>query len=186
MSDIKKITRELGDSYRKWKFFEKDKDKCKKEFFSLVDAEIGILAERIVEIEAPSPEIAHELVTKRYPRWEIENWREVRTTEGTNEFEFIIKENPKFKTHSFINPEDQMVYTRQVQSGSAILDDERLQEVDPDLYEAVTYVPEPERRLKSLDDLTPSQLAKLQEFMYEGPPVVKLAAPRKAKPEELE
>jgi hypothetical protein len=46
--------------------------------------------------------------------------------------------------------------------------------------------PESQRVLRPLDSLDADTLAALSEYIYEGKPTVKLAAPRKAKAEELE
>lgn len=185
-SELDKVTNELGYQYRVWKGAEKKKEESKKQFFELVNNEVNMLAERLVEISARDEAQAFDIVKMRYPRWIICDFRCTKVMESKRVFEFIIEENREYKTHSFTNPTDGLVYTRQVVAGSPQIDDERLREDDPELYEAVTYVPEPERQLRPLDELTDVEMAKLSEYMYEGAPIVKLAAPRKAKPEDLE
>jgi len=89
------------------------------------------------------------------------------------------------ESFEYVNRHDGYVYSRQMNVGSPTLDDERLQKEDPQLWEDITYIPEPERTLRPLEDLTPEQLARIGDYLLKGKSVAKLAAPRKAKPEEL-
>jgi len=78
------------------------------------------------------------------------------------------------------------VYQKQIVAGSIMFDDKRLKNDHPDIYNKVTFIPEPERQLKPFEEIDDELLAILQDYIYEGKPIVKLAAPRKAKQEELE
>lgn len=100
-------------------------------------------------------------------------------------FRMIDNEVGKDEAFEFVNATDGFVYTRQISKGAPSLDDERLREEDPELWEEITYVPEPERTLKPLDDLTPEQLARLGDYLVAGRQTVKLGAPKKVKPEDL-
>lgn len=174
----------LGQEYRAWKEAEGKKDELRKEFFKLVTEEVSDqLEEKYVTVTAILEEDVRDYVAKKYPRWEIIDLRPEGTIQDL--WEVIIEENPEYKTYSYVDHDHGYVYTKQVSSGSMYVDDERLQQKDPDLYEQVTYVPEPERKLRSLEELEPELLARLSEYLYEGRPKVSLAAPRKAKPEEL-
>ena len=85
----------------------------------------------------------------------------------------------------YVNKTDGLVYSRQISNGAPLLDDERLREEDPELWDQITYIPEPERTLKPLDELDPELLAKVGSYLITGRVTTKLGAPRKAKPEEL-
>lgn len=185
---LHELTAELGKAYKTWKSGETSKDNLRKDFFQSVTDRYanskGELEERYVVVDGTDLDVAEAKLRQKYPRWDI---LDIRVDEGyPDRFEAIIVERPEFKPYTFVNPTDGMVYTKQVSAGSIYVDDERLAQENPDLWEKVSYVPEPERQLRSLDDLAPDVLAELAEYMYEGPPKVSLPAPRKAKPEELE
>lgn len=95
---------------------------------------------------------------------------------------FLEATEDKGDSFSYVNSLDGNVYTRST-SKSYMLDDERLQQEDPELYEAVTYVVE-QRQLKQIEDLTADQQAALQPYMY-AKGSVRFLAPRQASEEEL-
>lgn len=182
MSNLGDITSKLGEEYRAWKAHEKTKEAARKEFFSAVNQHLsGKRAEKLVEVAAPSEEQARQELERRYPAWSIDDMRV--SSEGR--YEAIIVENPEFQKFTFVNSEDGYVYGRSVSSGSIFLDEDRLQAENPELWERVTFVPEPQRQLKSFDELSKEDLAALTDFMYEGKPSVRLLPPRKATEEEL-
>lgn len=110
---------------------------------------------------------------KEKNRWKDEFFRMADTAAGTDQpFEHV-------------NKKDGFVYTRQISKAAPSLDDERLREEDPELWEEITYIPEPERVLKPLEELSPEQLAKIGEYLVAGRVSVKLGAPKKAKPEDI-
>lgn len=192
MSDLADITRRLGEAHRQWKDGEKTKAQLKDEFFEVITQQMmsGDLAEKLYEVHEPVRENeAIELAEQYNPGWEVSAIRAVQFDYEDGEsipgWEVILVEDPQYKAFQYVNSDDEMVYTKSIVAGSIQLDDERLKECDPDLYEQVTYVPEPERRLRPLDELPDIVLAKLQKYMYEGKPIVKFPAPRKAKAEEL-
>lgn len=143
---------------------------------------------------------------KKRPGWIIDDWRESPDHEGI--YEIIVRENPEFQP--FTIEYDGKVWGRQVVAGSTFVDDERLKEADEDLWFEVTAFPNEDfvldlvyetgmdaelvedhisqvaarhgigRQLKSLKDLDPETLAKLQPYIFEGKPTVKLPAPKKA------
>lgn len=184
MSDLDAVTEQLAKAYESWKSGEKAKNKLRDEFFDAVNTEIGgnSLAEKYASVNAPDEASARDRLKKQYPAWTVD---EIRQGED-DLWEAVLIENPNFVSFTYVNKEIGVVFQKQVSSGSIYIDDERLAEEDPDLYEEVTYVPEPERQLKDLESLPPHILAKLADYIYEGKPTVKLAAPRKAKDEELE
>lgn len=175
------VTSRLGEAYRAWKSSEKEKDEYRKRFFELADEALeGTTVLERVEVEAESAEEALAQVEKRFPQWRVQDIRSL----NNGWFQVIIEEDPSLRPYQFVNPDDGQVYSRQVSSGTMHLDEERLQADDPELFEAVTYIPQ-ERQLRSLEELEPEQVARLQEYLYEGRPRVKLAPPREAKPEEV-
>lgn len=180
---LKEVTAMLGSDYKFWKAAERDKNDMKDRFFELATEALQqeTLATDVLVLEAKDADEAEELAKKQRPRYKI-----VKLHKKGDQWVVIVEEDPALTPFIYVNPEDGMVYQRQVVEGSPMLDDERLQEEAPDLWEEITYIPEPERKLKPLDTLTGEQLAALQPFLYSAKPSVKLAAPRKAKPEELE
>ena len=137
-------------------------------------------AEKFVLVEAKSLDDDIALSEKLYP-----GWIPLSATKTDNGFDVHLKENAEFKPFTFVNPDDGMVYQKQIVGGSVMFDDERFNEDHPDLYHVVTYMPEPKRELRPLEDMSDEQIAIIQDYIYEGKPIVKLAAPRKAKEDEL-
>lgn len=169
---LKVVATELGKSYLAWKSNERKKDTARKKFFKLATEDLvqSELAEDVVEIEATDAEQARDLISKKYPAWSVETVREHPDREGW--FEAIIQENPDLLPYALV--EGGFKIKRVVSKGQTFIDDERLLAEDPDLWHTVTYVPEPERRLHSLDDLDSPTLAKLQPYIYEGEPKISL------------
>lgn len=178
---IEDVTKKLGEEYKAWKAHEKSKNDLRQAFFDLVNTFVGPPASQVIQVYGPTEGQVREKLETRYPAWDIQA---IRPTKD-NFFEVELQEKPEYMPFKFANPEDGMLYARQVSSGSPQIDDEALKEAEPELYEAVTYEVT-ERRFKDFDELDHDQLARLQTFVYEGRPTIKLASPRKAKPEELE
>lgn len=206
---LTEILDDLDSAYGEWKGGEKDKNKYKDEFFKLAVEALKdeTQAEKVVEIRASNTVQAGEIIGQRYPTWELDDIRKHPDREGY--FEAIIRENPYYQ--SFSIDHNGKTYQRQVISGSAMLDDERLQRDDPELWKKVSdfehratleniiyecgidgqEVAEKldnlgeayglPRQLKPLEDLDPEVLAQLQEYMYEGKPTIKFPAPKKVK-----
>lgn len=216
MTNLTDVTRQLGTHYLSWKEFETSKNECKNRFFEAVTEKIRnewVPVEKYAICDALSEAEARKELERMHSGWLIDTIRENPDAQG--EWEAIMVEDPELKAFTYVNPEDGMVYTRQVVSGSPTLDDERLKAEDPDLWREITYVPhfdaiigvmyefgvdgvqmdkfdrlwdicEGPRLLRPLDELPPETAAKLQRYVYIGRPTVKLSAPRKAKPEELD
>lgn len=211
---IIEITQKLGEAYKSYKKGEKEKDSYRKEFFKLADQEVDKHRDLTLDLHrlyGPSEEEARNRAQSYWPHLHIE---EVRAIED-GYFELIVSGLPEYQPYSFVNPEDKQFYRRQAVAGSLQLDDELLKTRDSELYLRVTYVSGLEwlaeflsdlgveaddleaeiesasltydlpRSLKSLDQIDEEDLAELKQYMYQGPPQIKLAPPRKAKPEEL-
>lgn len=183
ITTLSEVLDKLDESYKGWKGGEKNKNKYKDEFFRMAVEALKeeTLAEKVVEVKTQYQNRAIEIVGQRYPEWEIVSPRDnVRPhPDKPGYYEVIIRENPYYKPFSIEH--NGKIFQRQIVAGSALLDDERLQEENPELWEKVTFVPEPERQLKDLDELDPTTLAELQEYMYQGKPQVKFPAPKVVK-----
>jgi hypothetical protein len=166
-----------------WKAAEKQKNELREEFFKLAteEAKQKPLSQMTHVVYGPTQEMADKRVIEIYPTWTVMH---VEQDKAEGWFKYLLQENPKYSSWTFVNPEDGKVYSRQVTT-SVMLDEERMQEVDPDLYEAVTDIKK-ERVMRPTEELTDEQLALVSEYVYEGKPRLKLAAPRKAKPEDYE
>lgn len=205
------ITSSLGKADETQKSSKKDRDRYKDEFFETANDVLASrdLAQKTYSIvkDIKNPE---EFASNRNPGWIVINIS--KTSEG---YSVLLEEDPSFMPFVFVNQNDKKVYNRSIREGSLLLDDDLLKEEDPDLYDEVTQTPNADiiwdflnefddsglddsliqyiddnpnkfpRILKSLDDLTESQIDDLQPYMYQGPKTVALNAPRKAKPEEL-
>ncbi|WP_028058392.1 hypothetical protein [Candidatus Solirubrobacter pratensis] len=182
-------TAALGRAYEGWKLHEKAKNTRRDEFFERMTdlaAESG-LAEVLVETVAANGVEATDRLEKYHPRHKVDAIR-VGLPAGRDgyEYEAILIERPEFKPMSYVNAEDGTVYTKQVQDGPFLVDDERLAKENVLLYEQLVFeFPWGGTTLRPLDSLHADNLAALQPYIYRGKPVVKLAAPREATEEEL-
>lgn len=180
MNELEEITKELGLAYSRAKEWDKMKGDYRKRFFEIANEQHTTLAEKVVNVDAESISEAIDIAQKNYP-----SWTALSATQVEKGFDVRLKENAQFKPFTFVNPNDGMVYQKQVAAGPVMFDDERFEKDHPTLYHVVTHVPEPKRELRPLEDLSDEQIAIIQDYIYEGKPVVKLAAPRKAKEDEL-
>jgi hypothetical protein len=178
------VTQELGKAHADTKDGEARLKKRRLEFFSLAQEAVAskTLARRTVSVaEFDSEDEAKVWLERHYPTFRL-----IEFDLREDDIVAILEEDPEKQPFVFVNPVDKKVYRKQVVGGSPMLDDDALKEEDPELWERITFVPEPERRLKAQDELEAEDLAKMQKYMYPGPPTIKLAAPRKAKDQEIE
>jgi hypothetical protein len=124
---------------------------------------------------------AKEEAQRLYPRYSVVEAR-AHVEEG-GYTEVLLRERPEYKSFTFVNKKDGQAYTRQISEGAPILDDEALKENDPELYKEITKT---ETVVIPVEEMTPAQLQKIEDYVYPGKLTVKLGSPRKAKPEELE
>lgn len=177
MSNIEKTVKELSESYYAEKEAKTKKDALRSKFFEEITESLAAddLAEDLVVVEASDEKEATERIKANYPAYNIEAVREHPDLEG--QWEGIIIENPEYKSFSVeVGGE---IWQRQTTVGAPTVDAERLAEEDPDLFETVTFVPEPERQMKPLKDLDPVALARLQKYVVSGKVTLKLPAPKK-------
>lgn len=184
-------TTQLGQSYAAWKEEEKNKEEDRKAFFklaveALLASETIELRTKVVEIKLTCDpygiEIAEARVIQKHPRFLIEG---IQAT-GAKTYKAVLKENPEFTTFTYVNANDGNTYTRRVDDGSLRIDETRMAEERPDLYESVTIETWGGNKVMCpLDMMTPGMQQSISEFIFPGPPKVVLAPPRPTKQEDL-
>lgn len=178
------LTERLGKRYDKWKHYEGKKDSDRIEFFkaATLAEQNKALATKTVALSPALPEDeARAYLAKYHPRWVV---KDLKFGESLV-VRALLEEDPQFTSFVYVNPRDRRVYTRQVNDGGPVLDDELLEAQDPELYSKVTFTsPWGESILWPLDKLPDDLLAKLQSYIYPGKTKVVFAAPRKAKADE--
>lgn len=203
------VIEDLAPAYLGWKSNEKDKNKFKDEFFEGITIELaqGELAEEVVTIEAKDEEQALDLISKGFPMWITEDVRPHPDEDGT--YEVIIKENPAYLPFTIefgekvwgrqiasgsqmldderLIDEDPHLWYQVTEFPNqefllALLaeDDEALEQEKIEHIERVGENFGIQRQLKSLNDIPEELQPKLQKYIYEGKPVTKLPAPKKA------
>jgi hypothetical protein len=176
------IVTDLGKKYIDWKRSEQAKNELRDEFFRQVDEHLKdeVPPQIVVEFPTDNEEEALRQAQRQYVRHRV-----VSTSQIEGGYQVILEENSELRPFTYINPADGKVYQRIISEGSPILDDEGIQEEKPELWQSITEEVT-ERRLKPLDQLTPEQLDELQPYISMPKPQPRLAAPRWAKPEELD
>lgn len=210
------VVADLAPAYKEWKDGEKAKEKLKKEFFTGITKwikENGEPEEDYLIVIGADEEAAIEAAEKERPGWIVEAVRPYRA-EGDEEqvpdaWEAIVVENPEFMPYTI--EFSGKVYGRQIVEGPSMLEHERIEEEDPELWKRVAKYPMQKvfeqvafeaniplreidgyvervleengvkRQLVSLDEMSDKDAGSLQQYMYLGPPSVKLPAPTKAK-----
>lgn len=207
---LDEITSDFGESHGIKKDAEAILAERKEEFYAAADKDLegGTLARRTVEIPE-WVEDPDEWVATWHPGWRIDPEAVLKET-----WKVQIEEIPSLKKFIHINAEDGKVYIRNTVQGAPSLDDQLLMSQDPALWERVS-MPDPSyallwefskwaggdiihetvaiylktqapRILRPLEELDEETLQALQPYIAPGPLSVKMEAPRKAKPEELE
>lgn len=180
------ITRQLGEAYDKWKTGEKEKNKLRDDFFNAATEELDseLPAQRVSVIDAGSEEQARRIAQRRFHKFNITDLRQIP---GEDRWEVVVEEEPALRGFSYLNREDGRVYSRQLVEGTPLLDDEAIRDEDPELWERISKeVVTVTREVIPLDELSDEEVAAIQPYIFMPKPTVKLAAPRKAKPEELD
>jgi hypothetical protein len=186
-NDLQQITKQLGTAHKKKSEGEKELKESRGKFFAAIDEEIvstETLAQQTISVPE-GVEVAN-YVKVFHPGW--------RPFESDSNLEggidVLIEEDPSFKKFVYINHQDGQVYRRNVSEGGPFLDDNRLKAENPKLWKRITQEEEipakTVRVLKDLETLPDKDLAAMQEYFVPGLMTVKLDAPRKAKPDELD
>lgn len=142
---------------------------------ALATKTVLFLKEEVRDEEAAKTEAA-----RRYPGWTIES---VKCEIEQMLWRILLKEDPAYKSFTYVDKTNSLVWTRQISAGQADYDIEKLEAEDPELWERVSEL---QRVPKELESLASEDLVKVQRYIYPGTPRVSLAAPKKAKPEDLE
>lgn len=179
MKKLAEATTTLGDAYIRWKSSEKEKNEAKDAFFALATEEASkqVPAQIYEEIHAANEDQAKKKAQKKFPRFVV---LDVLPLEDGN-FRVALEENPKYQNFSYTNPENGMVYQRQVVEGSVFLDETNLRHENGELWHEISEL---KRVLRPLESLTPDQLAAIQPYVFKGKPVIKLVPPKPEKTEE--
>ena len=136
--------------------------------------------------ESPDVDVFNKVTSQLGTSYKIMKEAEKEKNYLRDEFFKILDEKiGKGEAFEFVNKKDGLVYSRQISRGAPSLDDDRLRKEDPELWDEITYVPEPERTLRPLEDLSPEQLAKVSSYLLPGKITPKLGAPRKATLDDL-
>lgn len=174
---LDQITKDLGIQYEVSKTAAAELATKKSEFFTAIDEEVAA-TETLAQQTITVPDVEEEDVVKHikifYPGW--------RYVEEHDDGGVLIEEDLAYKKFVHVNQEDGKLYRRNVSQAGPSLDDERLQQEDPALWKRIT---KPARVLKDLDKVPNKDLAAMQAYFVPGKMIVKLDAPRQAKPEEL-
>jgi hypothetical protein len=179
--DLSQITKDLGSTHKSSKELEKKLKDCRAKFFEAVDEQI-LSSETLARQTITVPEdVEPEAYVKQFhPGWRV-------VDPGSKEHTYIIEEDPSFKKFVYVNHDDGNVYRRNVSQAGPSLDNERLKEEDPDLWKRISVSKvQRVRVLKDMEEISNKDLAAMQEYFVPGPMTVKLDAPRKAKPDELD
>lgn len=183
MSDLGGVSQRLGKVYKAWKNSEKMKDEVKKEFFAAVTEELkdSVPAQAVEEIEAASEEEVLRIAQRRFVRHTVISHEQVQP--GT--WKIVLEEDPTLRPYTYVNKEDGMVYQRIVSEGSPVLDDEAIQDENPELWQRITKEVT-SRELIPLEEMSEEDVSLLQPYISMPKPQVRLGAPRAAKSEELD
>lgn len=212
---LKEVTDDLYREYQGWKTAEKKKNLYKDEFFQLAVTNMSLdqLRRKTVIEEGSSEDSIRDRVKARYPDYTIES---VSKHDLDGFYKVLLKENPEYKAFTYISESNPpMVFQRQIVEGPASLDDEQLINDLPELWIEITEIPDREdlvdlvksfsaltaehidrtlddyypmrkRVVKPLETLSESQLSQIGKYIIKGDPIVKLAAPRRAKDQDLD
>ena len=133
--DIGSVSHDLLNAYDLNKQAGAEYTETKQWFYEALDEKIEAeetLAQKTVRI--PKGVDIEAYVAQYYPGWRIVDGK-AKTA--------LIEEDPSCKKHVYLNHEDGIVFKRNVVQATDSLDDEKLREEDPDLWERIT-VPAPE------------------------------------------
>lgn len=129
------ITFDLGINHEISKASKKDLESSRSEFFDIATKtlEEGSLAKRNITINDNCGESVDLYIEKWYP-----GWRMVKSKPIDDGFLVQIEEDPSLKKFVFINPSDGRVYQRNAIQGNPYLDDDKIKQRDPDLWERIS------------------------------------------------
>lgn len=162
------IVEKLAPAYKEWKGGEKAKNKLKDAFFEAITEWVKgeELDEEIILVEeAESADNGTEWVEKHHPFYEVTDCRENPDGPG---YEYIVTERPEFK--AFYIDYDGYTYGRQVAVGPTLVDEEEIEENDPEFFWAITEYQD-EKIVKSVIDFlydTSDDIERFEALMSYG------------------
>jgi hypothetical protein len=176
--DIEQVSSDLGIAYAADKLAEKDLKNEKAAFYKLLDEEVASEKLAHKKVDVPHSVDPDEWLEKWHPGWRFAD-------DEKKIGKVVIEEHPSFKKRTYVNREDGVVYGRTVKEANPSLDDERLREQDPELWERISHTEEV-RVLNDLETISKADFAKMKKYFVPGKLTVSLMTPRKAKPDELD
>lgn len=134
--NITEVTKDFGETYIYAKEWDKLKDDAQKIFFQAATQELR--KQRLPQevIDVPEVDDIEGWVRDYHPGWKI-------VDVDFDNTQLILEQDPELMEFVFINPEDGILYKRLHVEAGARLDDERLKDEDPELYEEISEWPEP-------------------------------------------
>lgn len=171
--NLRKITTSFGRAYDRSKRYEQRKKDWQTEFFAACTQ--AIQRERRLPRKSVVTNESSDWVKEQNPGWRI--------IDSDNRFTYLLEKDPNLVPYTYINPDTKMVYQRGTQESGPSLDEERLKDENPDLYNEVT---ETQRVVKDPSTWTEDQMEQIQPYLIPGTIKAKLIPPRKAKAEELD
>lgn len=174
--DITEVTEDFGEIYSTSKEWEKLKKTAQEIFFKAATQERSkerLPRMSVVTLEGPK------WIEDHYPGWRIIDSDDGMSVPGGTFY--LLEEDPSLMEYVFTNPDDGMVYKRSRTEGGARLDDERLKEEDPDLFEEISEWTEPTQVIRDKSTWTDEQAARIKPYLLPGKVGVKLEPPRVAK-----
>lgn len=180
---IEEVAQEFGKAHAEENDAKKRKDKYRLLFFDLIEIPEDQLSRQTIYAECDNPEA---YVASLYPKWRIIS-KKLVDEEIPDEWRLVIQEDPAKRNFVFVNPLDNKVYTRTVAESAPQVDLDRLKEDDPDLYESMTFQPDPPpRQLKPLNSLDDDEKETVKRYLLPVKLQNRMEKPRDPKPEELD
>lgn len=195
---LDEITTDLGLNHGAKKLATEALEGNRTQFFEAATASLEKTTLATKKIELPKLSDQNQIkawVARWHPGWRIKDIRIAG---------LVIEEDPSFMRFSHINKEDGYCYQRAVSQAAPTLDDEQLKKDHPEVWLAASE-PDPvavhwgnffgfgteildslPRVLLPQDQWNPSDLDIISQYIVPGAISVRLLAPRKATPEELE
>ena len=133
--NLNKITQDFGRTYRQVEELSNRKNKRQIKMFNAFTEAIKnqTLSQQIVE-HLDLEYSAQEYVNTYYPGWIL------KSQDGTK---LLVEQDPTIIKFPYVNHEDGYVYGRTFSQSGPSLNDEKIREEDPDLWEQITQWPEP-------------------------------------------
>jgi len=138
--NLTKITNAFERAYNSAEKASQRKVVAQAKFFSAIDQvlEGKVRKQQLVDLEDSGydGDDPVSFISRQYPGWRL-------VSVNDDGLQAVIEEDPKFMKFSFVNKENSRVYQRTNTQAGSSLDNERLREENPELWDQVTTWPEP-------------------------------------------